>query len=470
MEASSVVQAELQDKAIVEKPTVKQGTSFVFLLCFLSWSLFNSLNASFWPFFMTDVLGISAALMGTVLVSSKTLDWFLAPVAGVIVDKSNPKWGKYRSWLVLAPPAVALCYILVFTNPQISTAAISVLFVGLYAVGSIFVNLALVSLSTMIPVSSKNNADRALLSARKGQGSTLAKILFGLTALPLILMVNGGEKAAPAGYLVAAILFGVFFALMHYFLFRATKTLDASVANVKKAERVSFKEMMVGVVANPQLLLIVLSETARYICQMTIMGLAAYYFGYVFGNMALMAAAFTAMNIVGFLGTVTVEFLTKKIDKRTVYIMGIAITLAALIIAWLVGKTPLIYTVCLCLAFYGMNFMNGTQLALQSDTLLYGEWKTGTKSKAFLMSVFQWCPKLGNIVSGAVVGFGLAAIGYVEDMEVTAAFTSGMNNIINLLPALFMLIALGLIVFLYKLNTRTMVKIQADLASRESAA
>ena len=51
--------------------------------------------------------------------------------------------------------------------------------------------------------------------------------------------------------------------------------------------------------------------------------------------------------------------------------------------------------------YFGMNFMNGTMMGMQSNAIAYGEWRDGKTAKAFIMSTFQWCPKIANAVAGA---------------------------------------------------------------------
>ena len=127
------------------------------------------------------------------------------------------------------------------------------------------------------------------------------------------------------------------------------------------------------------------------------------------------------------------------------------------------------FIVCICAAYFGMNFMNGTMMGMQSNAIAYGEWRDGKTAKAFIMSTFQWCPKIANAVAGALTGFGLAAIGFVSGMEASAELAQGMINIICLIPAVAFAIAFVAFFFGYRLNSKKMGQIAADLAEREAA-
>ena len=108
-------------------------------------------------------------------------------------------------------------------------------------------------------------------------------------------------------------------------------------------------------------------------------------------------------------------------------------------------------------------------MGMQSNAIAYGEWRDGKTAKAFIMSTFQWCPKIANAVAGALTGFGLASIGFVSGMEASPELAQGMINIICLIPAVAFAIAFVAFFFGYRLNSQKMEQIAADLAEREAA-
>ncbi len=110
--------------------------------------------------------------------------------------------------------------------------------------------------------------------------------------------------------------------------------------------------------------------------------------------------------------------------------------------------------------------MNGVMVGMQSNAIAFGEWRDGKTAKAFIMSTFQWCPKIANAVAGFLTGFGLAAIGFVSGMEPSAELAQGMINIICLIPAVALVIAFVAFFFGYRLNSKKMAQIAEDLEKR----
>ncbi len=67
--------------------------------------------------FYTDVVGMSAASAAMVFLVAQIVDFIWNPIVGAFIDRCNPPWGKYRTYLLAAGiPFVALA-VLCFANP-----------------------------------------------------------------------------------------------------------------------------------------------------------------------------------------------------------------------------------------------------------------------------------------------------------------------------------------------------------------
>ena len=67
-------------------------------------------------FFYTNVYGISPGSAALMFLIVRLVDVLWDPIVGAFVDKSNPRWGKYRSWLILGGIPLAGLAILCFWN------------------------------------------------------------------------------------------------------------------------------------------------------------------------------------------------------------------------------------------------------------------------------------------------------------------------------------------------------------------
>ena len=67
-------------------------------------------------FFYTDIYGLDAGSAATMFLVVRLVDVLWDPLVGTYVDKHNPRWGKYRSYLELAGIPLTALAILCFLD------------------------------------------------------------------------------------------------------------------------------------------------------------------------------------------------------------------------------------------------------------------------------------------------------------------------------------------------------------------
>jgi GPH family glycoside/pentoside/hexuronide:cation symporter len=68
--------------------------------------------------FYTDVFGISAVAAGTLLLVGRFWDAVFDPFMGVVADRTNTRWGKFRPWVLWSAIPFAVMFVLAFTTPN----------------------------------------------------------------------------------------------------------------------------------------------------------------------------------------------------------------------------------------------------------------------------------------------------------------------------------------------------------------
>ncbi|MCK5823900.1 MAG: MFS transporter [Ichthyobacteriaceae bacterium] len=71
-------------------------------------------------YFYTDIFGIPAAVVGTMFLITKIWDSINDPIMGIIADRTNTKWGKFRPYILWLALPFALAGVLTFTTPDLS--------------------------------------------------------------------------------------------------------------------------------------------------------------------------------------------------------------------------------------------------------------------------------------------------------------------------------------------------------------
>ena len=70
--------------------------------------------------FYTDVFGIKATAAGMILLIARFADAFIDPLVGILSDRTNTRWGKYRPWILWTAMPFSLFFLLAFTTPELS--------------------------------------------------------------------------------------------------------------------------------------------------------------------------------------------------------------------------------------------------------------------------------------------------------------------------------------------------------------
>ncbi|KPU45119.1 putative 2,3-dihydroxypropane-1-sulfonate exporter [Oxobacter pfennigii] len=420
----------------------------------------TTMGTQYFPFFLTDVAMVLPAVAATILLIGRVVDTVDVPLIGALVEKSNMPWGKYRSWLFVAPPLIIIFNLLMFTDFNVSLPVKAAYLTIAYIMGYVFVNFTTTSRLTMLPVFTSDQTERAALSASRGQGAAIGQLVRGAIVLPLVLFLGGGDQTK--GYFLTVLVFGAVIISGLYYIAYLAKDYDKPMPGRKPA---TLKDMVIAVATNKPLLLLVIADIFRLTATNVLMGLGMYYFKYVVGNLLLFAvyAPITAGCML--VGATTSRFLTNKYDKRTVYRMGIVVWAIGMISVYLfAGSNAAVFIALVGLAQFGMAISNAPSAAFYSDTADYSEWKTGKSVKALNMSLLLIPIKAGVAIGGSVAAFGLATIGFKAN-EVTPEVVQGLRVLISAVPSVIAVIAI-IFMTIYSLDKNKMAEIQEELKQR----
>ena len=83
-------------------------------------NLFFQTFMTFMPIFYTNIFGLAAGTMGWMFLISKLWDAFNDPMMGMIADRTNSRWGKYRPYILFGAIPFGVIGILTFTTPNFS--------------------------------------------------------------------------------------------------------------------------------------------------------------------------------------------------------------------------------------------------------------------------------------------------------------------------------------------------------------
>ena len=397
------------------------------------------------------------------------------PIMGIIADRTNTRWGKFRPYLAIMPIPMVVFASLTFYVPEMGTTGKII-----WAFVTYF-GLQMVKTATAIPVfalpamMTTDATERTALSSAGMIFSPIAVLL----ASALAMKVVGAFPTEKEGFFVMALVFVGFSSIFFYVTFFATRKYDYPGNNLflrqQETGNISFKKNLQSVAGNRPLIIAFIAFLAHNMFSALIMGTAIYFFKYNLGKFDLYSAFMGLLVLCSVIGAAIAPILVKKLGKKNAMQFSNLICVAAIMITYFlsVGKDQAelqslwsIGGICfmlICLSSLGANVVPAVCNAVMADSVDYGEWKTGVRVQGFIAAFYSMGNKVGMAMGGAVIGLGLAYFDYVPNLtEYSEATLSGILFIFIVIPTIVRaLISIALLFF--DLTDSKMVEIIAEL-------
>ncbi len=430
-------------------------------------------------FFYTDVLKIDPKAAGVLLLIAKFWDAVNDPLMGAIIERSNGKHGKCRTFLLRWSVPAGVFFWLMFNAPDLSpTMKLVYAYVTYFGQDLCYTATGLAYTTLMARITS-DPIQRVALNQSRAFISMFTAIFVSSMTMGLVESVGNGDYVV--GFRVVMAVYAVLLALGYIGVFLLTRGYDKQdvPTEEEKAEAASKAEkphMPLGTMI--KLLLqnnlwrwFVVTTLLYYGTSSITQGLLIYYVRDYIGNSDLVGLASLASMISGFFAIVLLKFFAQKMGKVRASIMGLGIAFTCMLVR-VVSQDQIIplYLACLLVAGFGLSLFASLVIPNIMDSIDYGEWKTGVRSDALVMSANSFGTKIGQGLGTASIAFMLDAMGYDETLAVqTESCVSGIHWLATLLPLIMygVLIVLMLVIYRYE---KKMPAIRAELAARREKA
>ena len=431
-------------------------------------NLFFQFFAIFIVYYYTDVYGLSAAAVTTMLLAVKLWDWITDPIMGIIADRTNTRWGKFRPYLLwLAVPYGALGY-LMFINPDLDETGKLVFAYVTYILMMTAYTAINVPYGALMGVMTSSSTERLTLGTFRFVGAFSAAIVLGMSVRPLVKFLGGDDELLGFQYTMA--IFSVLSILLFLQTFRGTR------------ERVSPPPNQDGdIVTDLRTLLknkawvVMVFAGVFTLASVAIRGAATvYFFKYYMldDNSSFIwiwdrtSFFITVGSVVFVIGVIAGRYLSNIYDKRSLMLV---LTLSNAIIMGVMFFIPS-DDYWLMLTFNAIaSLLAGPTPALvwamYGDVADYGEWKYNRRTTALVFSAAQFAQKFGLTIGGVLPTAVLAYVGYEANVVQTETAMMGIRLIFTWLPAVFAIIA-GLAFIFYPLRDADLIGIEEDLVNR----
>lgn len=441
-----------------QKLSVKEKISYGFgdTASNFYWQMFMS----FILFFYTDVFGISAAVAGTMLLITRIWDTGIDPVMGIIADRTETRWGKFRPYLLWMALPIGIIGVLTFTTPDLSVNGKVI-----YAyITSTLMMAAYTAINTpysaLMGVLTPNSLERTSVSSYRFVLAFVAIFIVQGATLPLVQYFGKGNQAV--GFQWTMVVFSLAAIVLFIITFLNTRERVHPPKDQKSSVKNDFKDLLHN---KPWIVLFFIGIFALSYNSIR-SGSIIYYFKYYVGDQAMASAFMVSGTIAAILGVMSTKYLTKLFGKRNLYMILWVIVSLLTIGFYFIPKENIIVIFA---SHVIISFILGPTApliwAMYADTADYSEWKAGRRATGLVFSAATFAQKLGWAIGGALTGWLLAYFGFVANVAQTDAAQDGIRLMMSIIPAIGGLLAAAAIWF-YSLDEKMMENIEVDLAKR----
>ena len=416
------------------------------------------LSSGFLLKFYTDVMGISAAVVGVVIMLARFVDGFTDVTMGRICDRGRvTKNGKFKPWILRMCVPVALASFLIY---QSSFAGYDMWFKIVWLVvtyilwGSVFYTSINIPYGSMASAISREPDDRQSLSTFRTMGSTLAGVIVG-AGIPLFAYSSEGGNTVMIGKrftLIAGIfsILAIICYLICYFLVTERVTPP-----VIKSEKHSIGMMLKNAFKNRALVSIIVASVVMLLAQLTLQSMSNYIYPNYYNNATAQSVSTFAMLGGMLLAAIVARPLAKRVGKAEVSVASnLLAALVSLLLFFVRPGNVWVYVALNFFAWIGLGIFSMVSWALITDVIDYSEIKNGVREDGSIYAMYSFARKLGQAASAGLTGLLLSLVGYTQETAFDAGVLRGIYNISTILPFIgFTLLAL-ILWFWYPLHKK----------------
>lgn len=376
--------------------------------------------ASFILIYFTNVLGVSAAVIGTLMLVSKVLDGISDVFMGSIIDRTKSKMGKARFWLFVSSFPTAISVFLLFNIPASFTENTKYVYIFIVytLMGTVFYTMSNIAYSTLTALATKNPKERVEMGCYRFIFAIAAALLISSFTSGLVDKFGGGQ----AGWRGVSIIYAVICLvglLVPVILIRELPENEAAVDTGlknqdKTKKKLSFIQTFCVLFQNRYFILILVWYLFTYLANGLNQGLGIYYATYNLENAGLLGP----LSMVNMLPmAVILPFVPKICEKyglRKTALFAMAFSLVGGVAAYLGGSFGML-TVLLTggiIKAAGTAPMIGAANAFIAETDDYSELKFGQRMTGTIYACSSVGMKIGTGLGTAICGFLLELGGF----------------------------------------------------------
>ena len=448
------------------------------------------LSASYVLYYFQDILGVSAAAMGVILMVARVFDAFNDPIMGAIVGKTKTKWGKFRPWLLIGTVTNAIVLYLMFTAPPTLSGSGLVAYAAVtYILWGVTYTMMDIPYWSMIPAFTEGGKERegltTLARSCAGVGSAIITIVTVMSVAALGRTFGGAalsdREIERVGFSYFTIIIAALFVL--FTVICCINVKEKSTVDMKTA---SVGEMFRALIQNDQAMAIVVAIVVVNCSIYITSNLVIYFFKYDFGGVKW-RDAYTLFSTFG--GGIQIlammilyPFLRRFFTSIKIYFISMGMAIAGYITLLVIASTAMNNVYILFIPAFFIFSANGMLSVITTvflaNTVDYGELKNNRRDESVIFSMQTFVVKLASGISAFIAALALQLLSLSNDTAdmsseinyasgVGAAQKMGLRMTMTIIPIIGLVFAIFWFKKRYILTDEKIEEITAEIASRK---
>lgn len=436
-------------------------------------SMFWKLFGSYLMIFYTDVFGMPAAVVGTMFLVTRIWDSAFDPIVGVIADRTQSRWGKFRPYLLYLAIPFALIGILTFMTPDLSDTDKIVYAYITYSLMMMVYSAINVPYASLLGVISPESKDRNTLSTYRMTFAYIGSFIALLLFMPMVNFFSK-DHSEQYGWMMSVVVIAVLCALLFYGCFAWTKERVKPI----REQQNSLKTDLSDLLHNRPWWILLGAGIAALVFNSIRDGATVYYFKYyiveeehasisLFGISFVLSGLYLAVGqAANILGVILAAPLSNSIGKKKTYMGAMLIaTVFSVIFYWLdKEELVLIFTFQILISICAGSIFP-LLWSMYADCADYSELQTGHRATGLIFSSSSMSQKFGWAIGSAATGWLLAFFGFEANTIQSAETIHGIKMFLSWLPAVGTVLSIFFI-SLYPLSEERMCEITNQLNAK----
>ncbi len=382
---------------------------------------FGTLRQIFYAIFLTDVVGLDARLASFAALAGVVWDAINDPIIGLLSDRTRTRWGRRRPFLLLFSIPFGLSFFLLWWAPPWENQIALMVTVSLaYMISDTFQSLIVVPFFALTPEITTDYDERTSLTGYRMFFNLLASLA---TAVAAPMIVDGAIKAGltqQQGYLIIAAAFGGLAALP--FLLIGLVVREVGSAEKMAEANIPLRQTLATAWGNIPFRFVTLIYMLNWITFDLVALMLPYFLVYwiaggdllatvpALGDLSLESAVLGLLLVTAVVALPFWMFLSKKLNKRSAYIIGMSFWAVVQTLLFLVqpGQVNLVLFLAV-LAGLSVSTAHVLPDAMFPDVIEWDELRTGRRQEGIYYGVKNFVRKMTGALA---IFFALQMLGW----------------------------------------------------------